>query len=48
MQIRRSRLFDTRIVLGHDSEKFFVTMQRIEQRKGALAPDCKRLYAPRE
>jgi hypothetical protein len=46
VQVRRRRLFNSRIMLRHDPEKLFITMQRIEKRERALAPDCKRLYAP--
>jgi len=46
--VRSRRLLDTRIVLCHDSQKLFLAVQRVEQRKRALAPDSKGLNTPRK
>ena len=48
VQVRGCRLLHARIVLRHDSEKLFITMQRIEQGKRSLAPNGKRLHPSRK
>jgi hypothetical protein len=45
VQVRRGGLFDSGIVLRHNSEKLLIPVQGVQQGQGSFAPDGKGLNA---